>query len=147
MPCRWGKQKETEALKQSVSHKQNSVNVCSLCGFVDDKTLPWLGASPDSLIHDSTVHTPSEITQQMRLVMTRIFFLSKVDGKVLLKQNHSYYYQVQGCLATLALKWSDFVVFTKKDLHIERIYFDKELWEKTMLPQLSEFYFEYLFQK
>ena len=69
-----------------------------LCGFVDDKTLPWLGASPDFLIHDSTVHTPSEITQQMRLVMTRIFFLSKVDGKVLLKQNHSYYYQVQGCL-------------------------------------------------
>ena len=71
----------------------------------------------------------------MRLVMT------------MLKQNYSYYYQVQECLATLTLKWSDFVVFTKKDLHIERIYFDKELWEKTMLPQLSEFYFEYLFQK
>ena len=59
--------------------------------FVVDKTSPWLGASPDFLIHDSTVHTPSEITQQMRLVMTIIFFFSKVDGK----GRHSYYYQVQ----------------------------------------------------
>ena len=162
MPCRWGKQNETEALKQYVSHKQNSVNVCSLCGFVVDKTSPWLGASPDFLIHDSSeVGEPSsalglgEIKCPYSKRENTIdeacddnnFFLSKVDGKVLLKRNHSYYYQVQGCLATLELKWSDFVVFTKKDLHIERIYFDKELWEKTMLPQLSEFYFEYLFQK
>ena len=99
--------------------------------FVVDKTSPWLGASPDFLIHDSTVHTPSEITQQMRLVTRRIFFLSKVDGK----GRHSYYYQVQQNPTEPSI------------LHIERIYFDKELWEKTMLQQLSEFYFEYLFQK
>ena len=78
----------TEA--ECFTQTKHCVNVCSLYDFVDDKTLPWLGASPDFLIHDSTVHTASEITQQMRLVMTRIFFLSKVDGKVLLKQNHSY---------------------------------------------------------
>ena len=113
MPCRWGKQNETEALKQYVSHKQNSVNVCSLCGFVVDKTSPWLGASPDFLIHDSSeVGEPSsalglgEIKCPYSKRENTIdeacddnnFFLSKVDGKVLLKRNHSYYYQVQGCL-------------------------------------------------
>jgi hypothetical protein len=155
MPCWCGKRNKTEALKQLyVSHKQHSVNVCSLCGFVVDKTSSWLGASPDFLIHDSSeVGEPSwalglgEIKRPYskwdntidEACDDNIFFLSKVDGKVLLKRNHSYY--------TLELKWSDFVVFTKKDFHIERIYFDKELWEKTMLPQLSEFYFEYLFQK
>ena len=54
-----------------------------------------------------------------------------------LKQNHNYYYPVQRGLAVLGLEWLDFV-FTSKDLHVERIYFDKELWEKTMLPQLTE---------
>jgi hypothetical protein len=82
------------------------------------------------------VEESGEITQQMRLVMTRIFFFSKVDGK----GRHSYYYQVQQNPTTWAQVWPSI-------LHIEIIYFDKELWEKTMLQQLSEFYFEYLFQK
>ena len=55
-PCKWGKQNESEALKQYVSHKQHSVSVSS-CGFVVDQTSPWLGASPDFLIHDSTEST------------------------------------------------------------------------------------------
>jgi hypothetical protein len=48
-------------------------------------------------------------------------------------------------LATLELQQADFVVYTKKDFHIERIYVDKELWQKTILPELTEFYFEFLF--
>jgi hypothetical protein len=75
MPCRWGKQNETEALKQYVSHKQNSVNVCSLCGFVVDKTSPWLRASPDFLIHDSSeVGEPSSARtwrNQMSILQAR----------------------------------------------------------------------------
>ena len=82
--------------------------------------------------------------QLTRLVRTITFFLAKVDEKVLLKTNHKYYFQVQGCLGILQLKWSDFV-YTKKDLHVERIFFDNELWEKTMLPELTGFYFEYVF--
>ncbi len=31
-------------------------------------------------------------------------------------------------MATLQLTWSDFVVFTNKDLHVERIYFNHDLY-------------------
>ena len=61
-----------------------------------------------------------------------------------LKQNHNYYYQIQGCMATLHVNWCDFIIFTNKDLHVERIKFESELWDKQMLPELSSFYFKYL---
>ena len=154
-PCKWGKQNESEALKQYVSHKQHSVSVSS-CGFVVDQTSPWLGASPYFLIHDSTESTTIGLGEIKcpyskrnetidEACEDKTFFLAKVDGKVLLKTNHKYYFQVQGSLGILQLKWSDFVVYTKKDLHVERIFFDNELWEKTMLPELTGFYFEYVF--
>ena len=102
--------------------------------------------SPPLLVLErSNVHIQREMKQLMRLVRTKHFFLAKVDGKVLLKTNHKYYFQVQGSLGIPQLKWSDFVVYTKKDLHVERIFFDNELWEKTMLPELTGFYFEYVF--
>jgi hypothetical protein len=41
------------------------------------------------------------------------------------------------------LKFLDFVVYTVSDDYVERIYFNEEEWECT-LPQLTEFYFEYL---
>ena len=154
-PCKWGKQNETEALKQYVLHKQNSVNVSS-CGFVVSQASPWLGASPDFLINDPTESTTVGLGEIKcpyskrdetidEACEDKTFFLSKVDGNVFLKRNHSYYYQVQGSLGILQLKWSDFIVYTKKGLHVERILFDDKLWKETMLPQLTEFYFEYVF--
>ena len=126
------------------------------CGFVVDQTSPWLGASPDFLIHDSTESTTIGLEEVKcpyskrnetinETCEDKTFFLAKVGGKVLLKTNHKYYFQVQGSLGILQLKWSDFVVYPKKDLHVERIFFDDELWEKTMLPELTGFYFEYVF--
>ena len=79
--------------------------------------------------------------QLMRLVRTITFFLAKVDGKVLLKTNHKYYFQVQGSLGILQLKWSDFVVYTKKNLHVERIFFDNELWEKNYVARVNRVLF------
>ena len=154
-PCKWGKQNETEALKQYVLHKQNSVNAAS-CGFVVSQTSPWLGASPDFLIIDPTESTTVGLGEIKcpyskrdetidEACEDKTFFLSKVDGKFFLKRNHNYYYQVQGSLGILQLKWSDFIVYTKKGLHVERIHFDDKLWKQTMLPQLTEFYFEYVF--
>ena len=66
------------------------------------------------------------------------------NGKITLKPNHLYYYQLQGSIATLQVKWSDFVVYMMNALHIERIYFDTKFWEIKMLPELTSFYFDYL---
>jgi len=36
--------------------------------------------------------------------------------------------------------WCDFVVYTTKGISVQRIEFDKDYWEKTLLPKLIEFY-------
>ena len=117
---------------------------------------PWLGASPDFLIHDEyedmspfglgEVKCPfSKKDQTMKeSCKDPNFFLADIDGKIGLKKNHNYYYQVQGAMATLNLQWCDFVVFTNKDLHVQRIYFDNVLWENVMVPELTTFYFQYV---
>ena len=71
------------------------------------------------------------------------FCLQKLNGKIQLKNSHNYFYQIQGCMATLNVNWYDFVVFTNVDLHIERIYFDIDFWHK-IVPKLSSFYTEYM---
>ena len=70
------------------------------------------------------------------------FFLEKVNGKFQLKKTN-YFYQIQGCMATLNFSWCDFVVLTNVDLHIESVNFDKDLWHK-VVPELSNFYCEFL---
>ena len=63
---------------------------------------------------------------------------------MVLKRNHAYYFQIQGTMATLQLEWCDFVVYTSKDIFIERIHFDSSLWDKTMVRELTKFYFDYV---
>ena len=40
-------------------------------------------------------------------------------------------------MATAQVQWCDFVVFTNTDLHVERVYFDNDLWKRTMVPDLT----------
>ena len=47
-------------------------------------------------------------------------------------------------MAILRVKYCDFVVWTLKDMSIERIIFDEQLWNAVMLPRLEKFYFSYL---
>ena len=42
-----------------------------------------------------------------------------------LKKNHSYYSQIQGQMAITEITWCDFVIYTTKDLLVERLAFDK----------------------
>ena len=46
-------------------------------------------------------------------------------------------------MATLDVSWYGFVVFTNVDLHVERIYFDNDFWQK-VVPELNSFYSEYM---
>jgi hypothetical protein len=83
MPCTWGKQNDTEALKQYISHKQNCVNVCSLCGFVvaHDASEP---SSSIGLVEIKCRYSKRDITID-EACEDKYFHLSKVDGKILLK--------------------------------------------------------------
>ena len=44
------------------------------------------------------------------------------DGALHLKKSHSYYYQVQAQIHISQALYADFVVWTLKEIHIERIY-------------------------
>ncbi len=70
-----------------------------------------------------------------------------VDGKPQLKVNHKsgYYAQIQGQLALSGLPWCDFVVFLTglRNIHVQRIYFDRMYREQILLPKLFSFYFDH----
>jgi hypothetical protein len=124
---KWGKSNEMNGIKEYYKFKKEhnqAVNVCSFCGFVVNGMFPWLGASPDFLIHDKhevsnpfglgevkcpyskrylTIEEPCKDSQ---------FWLANVNGKISLREKHVYSYQIQGAMATLKLQWCDFVVFT-----------------------------------
>ena len=71
----------------------------------------------------------------------KTFYLTSCSGKVSLKKNHAYYYQVQGIMATLQTKWSGFIVLKNKTLHVERIYFDSDFYEKKNVARTKQFLF------
>ena len=160
--CIWGNENELKAVDKYYKLKKEDgclVTVCAQVGFVVNPEYPWLGASPDFLIGDSKEASPygigevkcpfskREMTIEEACATDKTFYLTFCNGKVTLKQNHAYYYQVQGIMPTLRTKWSDFIVLTNKDLHVERIYFDSVFWEGKMLPELTSFYFQYLAPK
>lgn len=73
---------------------------------------------------------------------TEQFYCTKDENnKVTLKVRHNYYYQVQGQLAILNLEWCDFIVWTNKDLHVERMKADREFWQQQCLPKLRSYYY------
>ena len=50
-------------------------------------------------------------------------------GKLVLGEQHYYYYQVQGPMAICSGKWCDFVVgFTNAGISIQRIFFEEVFW-------------------
>ena len=69
------------------------------------------------------------------------FFCEATDSGIHLKTSHNYYYQVQGQMAVLNLPWCDFVVWTLKDYHTERIFFNESFWKDHCYPKLHAFYY------
>ena len=59
------------------------------------------------------------------------FCLEKMeDGRLRLKRNHAYFYQVQAQLGISEYDGSCFVVWTETELHVERISLDENVWKE-----------------
>ena len=65
--------------------------------------------------------------------------MCKQDGKLMLKKEHAYYYQVQMQLALCKLAYCDFVMWTNKDLAVERISADEHFF-RSRLDNLQHFF-------
>ena len=132
--CQWGKDKEKNAVIEYFKTKRNcgeDVNVCSTCGFVVNIDLPWLGASPDFLVFDPKEELSFGIGEVKcpfskkdvsieEASKDKQFFLQNIDGKIQLRKSHNYFYQIQGCMASLNVSWCDFVAIVHKCLPIYR---------------------------
>ncbi|KAM7309489.1 uncharacterized protein ISCGN_013120 [Ixodes scapularis] len=80
------------------------------------------------------------------------FCLKRVNGRLSLKHDHMYFYQVQTQMAVCNVEYCDFVVWTTKDIHVERVFRDGAFWSQVLpkatllfvhavLPELLSHYF------
>ena len=151
---KWGNDKEEHACQQYLSkmRKNSPMITCKQSGLVVSRKYNWLAASPDGMINDpSVIETEGllEIKNPYKFRDQTIIdasgandFCLKLDtnGQPALRKTHNYYYQIQGAMYCTERLWCDFVVCTNKDLFIQRVNFDRPLWE-TIVTKLKIFYF------
>ena len=154
----WGIKNEVKALEKYKLVKKDSRKevTCARLGIVIYDDYPFLGASPDAVVYDAHAHSPFGLVEikcpfSVRVLIpteaaeSTTFFCSlenSSDGvrTLKLKRTHNYYCQVQGQMAITGRTWCDFVVYTEKGLHCERINYDKIFWTEDLLPRLISFY-------
>ncbi|XP_077512016.1 uncharacterized protein LOC144122934 [Amblyomma americanum] len=139
-----GKDHECLALKQI----ENECNVVvKECGLFVDQESPFLGASPDGLIGEDVLvevkcpysarHlTPLEGVRAKKITCCE----ENKNGRLQLKTNSNYWYQVQGQLNIARRRKCLFVLWTKKGISTEVISRNQSFWEDEMLPRLKKFY-------
>ena len=155
----WGKTHKDIALEQ-YKEQQNAAGHNGLfytkSGFVISEEYPFLGASPDAVVYDSSCTesfglaeikcaffnrnvSPSEACSSSGFCST-LETTSDGESCIKLRKDHMYFLQVQGQMAITKRPWYNFVIYTEKGLSIERIDFDSTFWEKELLPKLIDFY-------
>ena len=132
-------------------------------GLVVDPRFPFLGATPDGKVLESGCTLPFGLIEIKcpysgasksfdEKCAERDFYMKKdqnaEDEYRLVKtrgRGKHYYQQVQGQLAITGMPWCDFIVFLSgsREMAVERIYFNKDYWDNTMIGPLSKFYFDY----
>ncbi|XP_070189196.1 uncharacterized protein [Littorina saxatilis] len=147
---KWGQQKEATAVAQyraQVSNDHEGFGV-EPCGLFIRPMFPTLGASPDGMIvcrcHGRgclEVKCPASKADLTidEACQDKNFCLGKEENVIGLKRHHPYYMQVQTQMALSETNFCDFVVWTKKGLHVERVLFDADFWQDSVV-KMTEFF-------
>ncbi|XP_060589163.1 uncharacterized protein LOC132744460 [Ruditapes philippinarum] len=134
----------------------NTVKTIQIPGLVVDKERPYLASSSDGIViseegPNGLIEIKTLLNNSKKLIheaaeSDKNFCLKMENGKICLKRNHKYFYQIQGQLNILDYDWCDLVVrrINPNDIFIERIFKDKDLWERKMVPKLKDFYFSHM---
>ena len=148
---KWGCKHEDTARKEysekmAESHENFTIHDS---GFVIHPDYPHIGATPDAMVscdccgcgvveikcpycaRDSTI---DDMTAGG--VKT---CLEKEGEYVFLKKDHEHMYQIQTQISVCNAEFADFVLWTEKDLHIERIEEDPSMWD-LMVASSKEFF-------
>lgn len=138
----FGKQNENVACQlyfvdYKKNHQKPKMDLSSL--HVDEEH-PFLGASPDGLISCKCCgegllemkcsylfknKTPQEACTDHHY---RVYL--DHNNSVRLKESSSWYTQIQGQMGVCKKPWCHFILYTKKGIAVDRIYFDNQLYKK-----------------
>lgn len=142
---KWGLDKEEvarDAYQFSVAGDHVNLSV-SECGLHINESWPFIGASPDGLVfceccgkgiceikcpHKHRNETIAEAMSDSKFCLK----LDESTGNTQLHKKHQYYFQVQCQIFVTGVEYCDFVVWTTKDIFIQRILPDAELWESSL---------------
>lgn len=104
---------------------------------------PFMGASPDAIVECDChgigcVEIKCPYNHRINTIVDaaqadRSFCLQYVDGKLSLKENHSYYYQCQAQLFLTKSAYCDFVVWTCKDVYVVRLFPNQVFWDECVV--------------
>lgn len=132
--CRWGCRHEIDAIEayhKKMAHHQN-IQLTN-AGFFVYSDKPYLGASPDSIVECTCcgkgvleIKCPFCLKDGLPEEGFRSFCCEKKDGMWKLKKSHAYFFQIQLQMTVCNVSYGDFMVWTKKDYFVERIYRDEE---------------------
>lgn len=128
-------------------------------GLILTPEMPWLGTSPDGLVHDNSggqdrlvalleIKTPYTLKGMTDPTPDGFYPFCDVPGADRpdspnprqLPVPPYYYCQVQGNMAQLGLRNCFFVVWTPAGMQVTRLKFHPGWWGDTLLPRLHEFY-------
>jgi len=109
-------------------------------GFLVSETTPFLGASPDGGVYDSSSEQPYGFVEVKcpyskrelsppEACATGQFFCTLESGEVTLRRTSNYYCQVQGQMAIGERPLCEFIIYTPKGISVERIHFDSTYWD------------------
>ncbi|CAN7951533.1 unnamed protein product, partial [Ixodes pacificus] len=158
---RWGLDHEDEAIQCYVGRVKGAhANFTHRkCGLYLSTRYPHLAASPDAALHcdccgsgllevkcpytqrESTLHGPKKLDSGSCTAFNRNSSApsaqcngckKRVDGRLSLKRDHMYFFQVQTQIAVCNVPYCDFVVWTVKDIHIERVFRDETFWSQVL---------------
>ena len=151
----YGIENEKHALKEYTKYQHNIGKadlIVASSGVIINPNYSYLGASPDGAVYD-----PSNMQEPYGFLEIKCpytyrnvtpieacgqsgFYCKESDGKLILKESHQHYAQVQGQMAIGERPWCDFVVYTPKEISVQRILFNQAYWTDKLLPKLNSFY-------
>lgn len=116
-------------------------------GLIIDENNVYLAASPDGIVDEDTIceikcpYNAQNLKIKEAVEKNIIKFLEINNGKIQLKTNDNYMYQIQGQLQVCNKSICYFVVWTEVDVFIEKITRNESYWTAKMQEQLKNFYF------
>lgn len=133
---RWGVLHECDAIE---AYKTATGNTVQQCGIFISPVHDWLAGTPDGVVQEREVTGIIETKCPYSIrdykpedCFKKLVFLHN-DGT--LRKTHNYYYQIQIQLHATGYNWCDFVVWTLKGVHIQRITRDESFLAQ-LLPKL-----------